>query len=286
VTDAHVSHKAKTCRSMLAAEWAGAWVLRDDQHVAVFLSDGLEWTALRPDRSGGHGGARQGAGGGARSLGGGAGPGRGHGDQLGRVVDAFLLAITSCRLASHANPKLITSNYPDADHWVSRRFIESPAPGRVCIRIKPGEWAGDQQRAEWREALKDRPDLLRRLLEGQPGTIALGAQVAVGFNKDLHVAKERLSIQHGGALVIGWDAGHQPSAILGQRVADGTIAVYASLTTDGGTLQVIEDEVLPWLRTNAPWALRSSPGDRRLMHAIDPSMRTGASTTSATRRSR
>jgi hypothetical protein len=153
---------------------------------------------------------------------------------------------------------------------------EEPAPGRICIRITPGERAAEAQRAEWREALKDRPDMLRRLLEGEPGTLQLGAQVAVGFNRDCHVSKEPLRPQHGSPLVIGWDAGHQPSAILGQRLADGTIAVYAALTTHGGTYQLIEDVITPWVAAHAPWVLKSPPWERRMAHYVDPSMRTGS----------
>jgi hypothetical protein len=34
----------------------------------------------------------------------------------GVSLEAYLLALASCRLASCAHPKFITSNYPDVDH--------------------------------------------------------------------------------------------------------------------------------------------------------------------------
>lgn len=188
----------------------------------------------------------------------------------------FMILGSSLRLPSYAHPVLLTSNYPDRDHWTAVRFLDEGDPRRLCVRIPPGERATVEYRERQATLLAARPDLKARLIDGEFGTVVQGAQVAVGFKKDLHVARHSLSPQHGGALVIGWDGGFQPSAIVGQRMGD-EIHVYASLTKGGvGTLQCIEDVVGPWLREHAPWALRSSPGDRRMIHAIDPSMKTGS----------
>lgn len=273
VTDTFASHKLKTIRTLEHPFWGGIWRLRDDGHVAEAVIDGQVWVALDlfgVEDAGAMDRMRMEA----------------HALWLeepapaalldsssGVSESAFLLGVTSLRLPSHAHPAIITSNYPDDDHWVWRRFVTSPGPGRACVRIPPGERANAEQRAQWAEALKDRPDLLRRLLEGQPGTVQLGAQVAVGYNALLHVAKERLEPVHGIPLVIGWDAGHTPTAIFGQRWPDGTLAILAALVTEGaGTLQHIEDKVLPWLQAHAPWTLRSAEG---LYHYHDPSMDTG-----------
>jgi hypothetical protein len=140
------------------------------------------------------------------------------------------------------------------------------------VRITPGERASASQREEWARALDGRPDLLKRLLEGQPGAIAQGPQVAVGFREDLHVVDECKPIE-GPELVLGWDGGHTPTCVILQAW-EGKIRVLAALFLQGGgTRQCVEQFVRPWLGQYAPWTLRD-PG-RHLIHAFDPSMDTG-----------
>jgi hypothetical protein len=78
-------------------------------------------------------------------------------------------------------------------------------------------------------------------------------------------------------LTIGWDGGHTPSAVLGQLVS-GQVRIFAALNELKSSIEeLIEDQVIPWLTTWAPWWRR--PG--ALAHAPDPSM---ATTSEASRR--
>src|SRR5262249_23530299 len=86
--------------------------------------------------------------------------------------DAWRLARTSQRLASYKRPAIISSNYPDEDHWLWQRFVVRKHPGTTYVRITPGERASEEDRKQWAEALEGRPDLMRRLLAGEPGVIA------------------------------------------------------------------------------------------------------------------
>jgi hypothetical protein len=170
--------------------------------------------------------------------------------------DSWLIAFTSARLPSHANPRVVTTNYPDVDHWTWQRFVVEKAEGTRYFRIPPGERASAQQRMEWERALRNRPDLQKRLLRGEPGVSLQGEPVAQGFNLDTHVSPTRLIPRYGDALGLGFDFGLCPSCIIGAN-AGHEIHIYASLFQEGaGVRQLMEDQVLPWLGHHAPWVLK------------------------------
>ncbi len=274
VADTFTSHRVKTVRSLTDPRWEGLWRMRQDDHLAVCTIGGTEWVHLDL-----FGIEDQGAMDRLRM--------EMHGlwfeepapssvlvQSSGISEDAWMLGMTSQRLPSHTHPAILTSNYPDEDHWTWQRFVVRQHPGTACYRIPPGESASAEQRAEWARALEGRPDLLKRLLAGEPGAVALGPQVAVGFNADAHVARERLEVVQGEPLWLGWDAGHTPTTIIGQRVR-GSVRIYAGLTTaKAGTRQHVEQTVYPWLDLHAPWVL-DRRGSRLLFHRYDPSMDTG-----------
>ncbi len=127
----------------------------------------------------------------------------------------------------------------------------------MAIRIPKGDnpHLSGAFRDEMAASLRDRPDLLVRLSEGNFGSLAMGSQVAAGFNPAAHVAKEGLRPIAGEPLLLGQDFGHTPATIIGQ-IHRGFVRVYAALTCEhGGVRQHFEASVLPWLSANAPWAL-------------------------------
>ena len=270
VTDTHQAHRLKTVRSLQAPEWRGIWRFRDDYHVAECVLDGqvlVHLDLFGIEDAGAMDRLRM----------------EMHGlwfeepapasvmvQSSGVNEGAWLMGLTSQRMASYHHPAIMTLNYPDEDHWTWKRFVAEPAQGTGYVRIPPGERASAVDREEWARALASRPDMLRRLLEGKPGTLMLGQQVAVGFTEELHApAGLRLAPVPGVTVHVGQDGGLTPTSIVAQRIGS-RLRVLASLYTEhGGIQQHVQYLLRPWLAEHAPWALQ----DRDALHVhYDPSM--------------
>ncbi len=276
VTDTFTSHKLKTLRTMEEPLWAGGWRLSDNDHVATYVIKGQAFAHLDL-----FGIEDQGAMDRVRMATVGMwfeepAPSAVLVQSSGIREDAWMLGRTSQRVPSHFHPAVATINYPDEDHWTWQRFVERKSDEVVCFRVPPGERASKDQRDEWARALADRPDMLRRLIEGKPGVILLGEQVAQGFNMDTHVSHETLRAAMNQPLYLGFDFGHTPTCIIGQQDR-GRVNVLASLfLPNSGMRQLMDELVMPWLGRYAPWCLKNP--DEFLLVGYDPS---GATTADA-----
>jgi hypothetical protein len=256
VTDTFQSHKMKTLRSLESPIWKGGWRLKDGGHVAEYVLNGNILVHLDL-----FGIEDQGAMDRMRMETVGMwfeepAPANIMVQSSGISLDSWLIGRTSQRIPSHFHPAVATLNYPDEDHWTWDRAVTRRLPGTCYFRIPPGENAKAEDRAEWARALADRPDLLRRLILGEPGMLQLGDQVAKGFSLDDHVAKENLPIIRGEPLFMGFDFWHTPTCVIGQEYM-GTIRVLAGLYMEGSAMkQLMEEMVLPWLGKYAPWTLK------------------------------
>lgn len=272
-TDTFEAHKSKTHGSLLEPTWRGTWRLKDQGHVAEFTLQGTVLVALSlfgvEDQSG-MDRLRRGV----------------HAmwfeepaptsvlvQSSGMSDSAWAVGITSCRMPSYKHPKIMTLNYPDEDHWTWQRFVIQEHPGTAYVRIPPGERASEADRAEWARALAGRPDLLRRLLAGEPGVVALGPEVALGYNPVAHVARRTLILDPHQPLYVAWDSGVQSHAhctLVGQRIG-AELRVYAGLVSEAtGLKQHLEQTVIPWFTRHAPWALDAARA--QTYHAYDPAM--------------
>src|SRR6185295_19051845 len=152
---------------------------------------------------------------------------------------------------------------PVLQYWCNKRQLS--LLGLVCgMRLTPAEVRA------LRTAFRDSPDLEKRLALGEWSALKLGEVVAEGYDAVLH-APQILSPNH--QLAIGWDGGHTPSAVIGQLI-NNQVRIYAALNDmKAGVLQLIEEQVAPWLIQYAPWARHGGGG---LTQIIDPSMATGS----------
>lgn len=271
VRDTFQNHKLTTHKSLLNPVWEGRWRLLGDGHVAMFEAGGqalvrlelvgvdsphdaervrTECHLLWVDEPAP-----------AMMLSG------GISDEL------YGIALSSQRMETHARVSILTSNYPEEEHWVWQRFVEKPQPGTAYFRIPAGERASAEYRHELEVAYANRPDLRRRLVEGKPGAVILGEQVAVGFNEEVHAPRHlRLRPEVGATLWIGQDGGLTPTSVIGQRLAK-RVHVLASLSSEhDGIRQHIRGLVLPWISEHAPWALEGREDEHAIQVIYDPSM--------------
>lgn len=260
-TDTHQSHKAKAVPTMQERIWEGGWRIRDDSHIAEFVIDGTVWVrinlfgiedlgAMDRVRAACHG-----------VWGEEMAPAAVLVSSSGVGESAWLLAQTSRRLPTHGHVSIATLNYPDEDHWTWRRALGNPqqgldpAPGVLAFRVPPGERASAADRAEWERALAGRPDLLRRLIAGEPGVVLMGQPVAVGYRTDRQLSAVPLAPMPHEPLFCGLDGGHTPTLVIGQEWR-GQLRIFAALAeARGGMRQLMERQAVPWFTTHAPWAL-------------------------------
>jgi hypothetical protein len=258
--DTFANHRLTTHKSLLAEHWGGAWRLSEQDHLATYYLAGRPFVALElvgadsardadKVRTECHGlWADEAA------------PAMGVSEGISETL--WGIALSSQRLPTHARVALLTSNYPDEEHWTWQRYMIQRLPGTLAFRIPAQERTSHEYREELERAYANRPDLRRRLVEGQPGIVQLGEQVAVGFNVDDHVRYgPPPEVDRHAPLAFATDGGesHTWVTTIAQRVrVDGRtrLRVHAALlTSPAGCRQHMKDTVLPWLSEHAPWVL-------------------------------
>jgi hypothetical protein len=265
----------KTGRSLELPLWSGLWSLRDDRSVAVFTLGGVEmviadFVGTRDDSAGERSRAECHVVAGEELV-----PSL---DETGGIEERrYELALTSMRLETRRRVAVSTTNPGDTDTWPYRRWIEgSGRPGCVRCDVPASDRLTREEVAALRAAFRDSPDLEQRLALGEWAALKLGEVVAEGYDPEVHIVPARLLPSQGLVLAIGWDGGHSPSAVIGQLVGR-QVQIFAALNDlKIGVLELIEDQVIPWLTIWAPWTRKSGSG---LIHVIDPSMATAGQAT-------
>jgi hypothetical protein len=193
-------------------------------------------------------------------------------DTKGIEEDKYTLALSSISLPTARPVAMATCNPSDPDGWVYKRFVAPGLPGCTSVTVPASDRLSPQRVAELKRAFQHNPEQCQRLVDGQWIALPMGVVVAEGFDERLHVSRASLQPNPQYLLGIGFDGGHSPSVVVGQNVG-GQIQLFAAMSDlKVGVLELIERQVLPWLREFAPWALTHYGA--QLVHIIDPNMAT------------
>ena len=196
-------------------------------------------------------------------------------DGLGIELPQWRLAISSSiRLETRHRVAMAATNPGSPDLWPYAHFDVAGQghPTRRAIQIPVHDRLTPEQQAVHHKTFAGNSAMDARLGRGEWVMAERGQPVCEGFNAAIHVSRWPLTPHPQYLLGIGWDGGHSPSAVIGQRQG-GPIHVFAGLNGLGiGTLELIEQQVRPWLDQHAPWALLG--GGASLVHCIDPNLST------------
>ncbi len=270
--DYFASHKAKTLETLKQDRWQGLWRLSDGGHLATAVVDGQalaqfrlfgleDTTAIDRARMETH-----------CVWGEEAAPAAALVTSAGFSEAGWATAVTSMRLPTHANVAALTTNYPDETHWTWRRFVTKDRRGdeqlnTLYFRIPPDEGVSPAQQEENTRALANRPDLLKRLVTGQPGQLLLGDPVTPAYVESLHRKYEPYPIAPG-PLYLSWDGWHTPACVVASMSSLGQLRIHFGRRLESSDVGELAREVV------LPWLIRHEVRDRELIHTGDPTMDT------------
>ena len=86
----------------------------------------------------------------------------------------------------------------------------------------------------------------------------IGSRSARGFNRAMHVSREKIVPSQGAPVYIGQTLVEVPATVIAQQSNHGSIHVLAAFASEGmGLRRHVETIVKPWLTANARWALNN-----------------------------
>lgn len=155
----------------------------------------------------------------------------------------------------------LAQNNSDESHWTYRRFVDPgtpPTPGAALLPLQQSGFVAWQTKAPeneknlppgYYEGLKqtwaNRPDLLRRFVDGHFGFQQLGRAVTPEWDDQLHLAKGLKPVK-GAPLHLLYDGGLNPTCIITQITPSGHWLVLESFVgEDMGMFDLIEQIVKP-----------------------------------------
>ena len=196
-------------------------------------------------------------------------------DGTGITEDQYTLARSSMlRLDTRRRVSVALTNPGAPSLWPYRYWGlgGQPLSTRRAIQIPREDRLSPAQQAQLEASFATNPILQKRLSRGEWVGVVHGAAVAEGFDPAVHLAPFALHPSPSLLLAIGFDGGHSPSAVVGQ-IQQGQIQIFAAFNLlHAGMLELLEQQVLPWLQSVAPWALDHAGA--QLVEIIDPNLGT------------
>lgn len=177
--------------------------------------------------------------------------------RLGRYPDKTMNGVGSCDAQGNQVHKVWGStNPPDADTFWEEQLTNPP--DNMSVTFQPG---GQDPEADWLHCLPDgyydnlaegkTEDWIDVYINGKFGKSLSGQPVFRCFNADTHVAKEPIKANQN-PLIIGVDAGLNPTATLTQATHDGRVLVLDAVTGHAGGMGALRfcREILKPMLTN------------------------------------
>ena len=174
----------------------------------------------------------------------------------------------------------LAQNNPDESHWTYRKFWDPGTPPMPGVQLLPLQQPGY---ATWqtkepenlahlppgyydrmKEVWKDRPDLLRRFVEGKHGFQQVGIPITPEWNDALHLAQGLRPVP-GAPLHLLYDGGLNPTCIITQVTPMGDWLILEDFVGQGiGMLELITDVLKPALQARYRGWAWSHIGDPNL----------------------
>lgn len=185
---------------------------------------------------------------------------------------------STLRLPTRKRCAVAATNPGGPETWPYVRWLKYPTlPRLVAVQIPMTDRLTPDQQAANRAVFAYSPTLQKRLADGEWVMAEQGQAVAEGFDAAIHVTTQPLAPSPNLLLGLGWDGGHSPSCVIGQNHQQ-QIQIYAAMNElHVGVLELIEQQIHPWLMEHAPWVLLNHGID--LVHIIDPNMATPGQST-------
>jgi hypothetical protein len=161
---------------------------------------------------------------------------------------------------------ILTTNPCSTNHWVYNMYVRDPLPGHVYWRQGANEnpHLHKEYYDDLRQQYRDRPELMRRYVEGQWGEVFSGLPVyGQSFMWDHHVSREHLTPVKDRPIYRGWDYGvsRNPAVVFAQVLPSGQLIVLREMWSDDTFIDEFGDAVNSYSRRNFPDFVFEDVGD-------------------------